>query len=204
MNTKILGGICVKHSGFQLEHCRTNCSKSARDWHYLHNILSTKLTELNLYQSIEDKFNPVLHHHVPKISLAGCPNGCSHPKIKDFGISGYVTPCITDAPCLGCDECVRSCLEMAITRNSNGIVIDPTRCISCGDCHRVCPSGTLTAGESGWTLSLGGRVGRHPKFAKCVGQVQSDEEVSAWVSETILRYIKNGEPQERLTHFLER
>ena len=194
----------MNHTGFQLEHCRPNCPKSTRDWHTLIEGLTVKLTSLNLYQTIEDRFQPVLHHHIPKVCIAGCPNGCSHPNIKDFGISGYVTPQITDAPCIGCNECIHSCLEMAITRTPSGIAIDPSRCLSCGDCQRVCPSGTLSAGESGWTLSLGGRVGRHPKFAKLAGQVQTDEDVLAWVSETLLRYIENGEPQERLTHFLER
>jgi len=85
----------------------------------------------------------------------------------------------------------------------SGIVIDYSRCLSCGDCQRVCPSGTLTIKESGWTLRMGGRVGRHPHFAKLAGHVQTDEEVVTWVSDTILAYIENGQPQERLTHFLE-
>ncbi len=194
----------MKHTGFEIEHCRPNCPKSSRNWHNLYEELTANLTSLNLYQTIEDKFHPVLHHHIPKICLAGCPNGCSHPNIKDFGISGYVTPQITDVPCIECNKCVLSCQEMAITWGPSGIVIDQTRCLSCGDCQRVCPSGTLTAGESGWTLRLGGRVGRHPQFAKLVGQVQTDEEVLTWVSDTITRYIENGQPQERLTHFLER
>lgn len=194
----------MNHKGFQLEHCRLNCPKTARNWHNLCEALTKKLTTLNLYQTLEDKFSPVLNHHIPKIGLAGCPNGCSHPNIKDFGIAGYVIPQITDAPCKGCKECVRSCLEMAITFNQSGIAIDRSRCLSCGDCQRVCPSGTLIAGESGWTLLLGGRVGRHPQFAKSVRQVQTDEEVLAWVSDTILRYIENGQPHERLTHFVER
>ena len=194
----------MKHTGFQLEHCRLNCPKSARNWHTLYEALTTNLTSLKLYQTIEDKFSPVLHHHIPKISLAGCPNGCSHPTIKDFGITGYVIPKITGISCIGCNECVRSCLEMAITCNPSGVIIDHSRCLSCGDCQRVCPTGTLAAGESGWTLSLGGRVGRHPQFAKSVGQVQTDEEVLTWVSDTISRYIEDGQPQERLTNFLER
>lgn len=196
--------MCMKHTGFLLEHCRENCPKSARNWQSLHDALTTNLTSLNLYQTIEDKFKPVLHHHIPKVCIAGCPNGCSHPNIKDFGISGYVTPRITDAPCIGCNKCVRSCLEMAITSKTGGIVIDHSRCISCGDCLRVCPSGTLTAGESGWLLRMGGRVGRHPRLAKAVGQVQTDEEVLKWVSDTLVSYIEHGQPQERLTHFLER
>jgi anaerobic sulfite reductase subunit C len=194
----------VQHTGFQLEHCRPNCPKSARNWHGLYETLTKNLTSLNLYQTLEDRFSPVLNHHILKIGLAGCPNGCSHPNIKDFGISGYVIPIITDALCTGCNECVRACLEKAITWNPSGIIIDYFRCLSCGDCQRVCPSGTLTAGESGWSLSLGGRVGRHPQFAKFIGNVQTDEEVLSWVSDTILRYISKGQPLERLTHFLER
>jgi len=62
----------------------------------------------------------------------------------------------------------------------------------------------LAAGESGWTLRFGGRAGRHPKFGKVVGQVQTDEKVLSLVTDTLLRYIKDGQPQERLTNFLER
>ena len=194
------------HTGFKIEHCRLNCPKSARNWGSLCETLSTALTSLNIYQTIEDRFSPVLPHHIPKICLAGCPNGCSLPNTKDFGISGYVTPRMTEAPCIGCNKCVGSCLEKAITSNpsGNGIVIDPSRCVSCGDCQRVCPSGTLAAGESGWTLRFGGRAGRHPKFGKVVGQVQTDEKVLSLVTDTLLRYIKDGQPQERLTNFLER
>ena len=194
----------MQQTGFQLEHCRPNCPKAARDWHNLYEELGIKLTELNLNQTLEDKFHPVLNHHLPKVCLAGCPNGCSQPNIKDFGISGYMTPKITDAPCSGCNSCVSSCLEDAITWQPNGIIIDNTRCVSCGDCQRVCPSGTLISGESGWTLRFGGRVGRHPQFAKFAGHVSTDEEVVAWISDTMCRYIENARPQERLTHFLER
>ncbi len=199
-----LGVFNMQQSGFQIEHCRSNCPKSARDWHNIHELLSQKLNSLNLLETLKDKFNPIMHHHLPKVCLAGCPNGCSQPNIKDFGISGYITPKITAAPCIGCKACVRSCLERAITCQPDGIIIDRNRCLSCGDCLGVCPSGTLIAGESGWTLRVGGRVGRHPQFAKSAGQVQTDEAAVAWVSQTMLGYIEDGRPEERLTHFLER
>lgn len=194
----------MQQKGFQLEHCRPNCPKLARDWKNLYQLLNMKLNELRLLETLEDKFRPVLHHHLPKVSLAGCPNGCSHPNIKDFGISGYVTPRITDALCSGCKICVNTCIEKAITWQSDGITIDPDLCLSCGNCQNVCPTGTLTAGESGWTLRMGGRVGRHPQFAKIVGQVTTDEAVVAWITDTMLSYIEESGPQERLTHFLER
>ena len=190
--------------GFQLEHCRPNCPKAACNWLKLSDRLTTILTALNLHQILEEKFDPVLHHHLPKVCLAGCPNGCSQPNIKDFGVTGYVTPRITTAPCLECYACVQTCSENAITWQTSGIIIDYTRCLSCGDCLRACPSGTLGAGETGWELRLGGRVGRHPKFARLAGRVHTDEEVVAWISETMLNYIENVQPQERLTNFLDR
>lgn len=190
--------------GFQIEHCRPNCPKSARNWNNLYNVLNHKLNELNLFEKLERKFKPVLHHHLPKVSLAGCPNGCSHPDIKDFGVTGYSTPSITEVPCSGCKSCMNSCLEKAITVDSSGVFIDNTLCLSCGNCQKVCPTGTISAGESGWTLRFGGRVGRHPQFAKYAGQVTTDEEVVSWIIGTMLNYLEEGGPQERLTHFLER
>ncbi len=194
----------MKQLGFQIEHCRSNCPKSARQWNALLETLTTNLSNLNINEALETKFNPVLHHHLPKICLAGCPNGCSHPDIKDFSISGYVTPLITEVPCSGCDACVRYCLEKAITLDPMKIIIDNARCLSCGNCTSVCPTGTLARGESGWNLRIGGRVGRHPRFATFAGQVLTDKEVVAWIYETILDYLNNGQPQERLTHYIER
>ena len=194
----------MQQIGFHLEHCRPNCPKAARNWLNLYDKLTTTLTDLNLLQILEEKFDSVHYHHLPKVCLAGCPNGCSQPNIKDFGVSGYVTPRITTAPCSGCYACVQTCSENAITLQSSGIIIDHTRCLNCGDCLRACPTGTLAAGETGWELRLGGRVGRHPKFANLAGRVPTDEEVVAWISETMLNYIENGRSQERLTNFLDR
>lgn len=189
---------------FELEHCRLNCPKLARDWNSLYHLLNKQLSKLNISKAIEDKFRPVLYHHLPKISLAGCPNGCSQPNIKDFGISGYVTPKITTVECSECKICVNTCLEKAITWQTNGITIDQTICLSCGDCQNVCPTVSIIAGESGWTLRMGGRVGRHPKFAQFAGKVTTDKEVVVWIIEKMFSYIEEGRPQERLTHFLER
>jgi len=193
----------MKQTGFQIEPCRPNCQKSARKWSDLLEALTTNLAELNILETLENRFRPLLHHHLPKVGLAGCPNGCSQPDIKDFSITGYVTPLITDATCLECKACVRSCLEEAISLQSSGISIDKSRCLSCGNCQSVCPSGTLTKGESGWNLRIGGRVGRHPRFATFDKKVSTDEEVIEWVYNTILDYMKNSKPQDRLTHFLE-
>ncbi|WP_242976025.1 4Fe-4S dicluster domain-containing protein [Desulfosporosinus sp. FKB] len=193
----------VQQNGFQLEHCRPNCPKSACNWQNLYETMVNKLNDINLIQALSQKINPIHYHHIPKISISGCPNGCSQPDIKDFGISGYVVPQITQKQCAECNACVSACLEKAIKRINREIIINWSSCISCGDCLRVCPTGTLSVGQQGWTISYGGRVGRHPQFAKLAGQVKNDEEVVSWISEALQQYIAQGHQQERLTHFLE-
>ncbi len=199
------GGIeMIENAGYIIEHCRLNCPRAAKSWEFLRKDLDSTLSSLNLSETLTDKFKPLLYHQIAKISLAGCPNGCSQPLIKDFGIIGYVVPIKTDKVCQGCRACVKACQEKALNLSNGEINIDPTLCLSCGDCIRVCPTGTLSKGECGWDLYLGGRVGRHPHFGELVGKAKSEEEVIEWISKTLNDYLKYCHPHERLSNFLER
>lgn len=194
----------AKNSGYIIEHCRPNCSRVAKSWETLNKDLDSALSSLNLSETLTEKFKPLLYHQIAKISLAGCPNGCSQPLIKDFGILGYVTPKITDNVCQSCRACVIACQENALSLSNGEISINPTLCLSCGDCIRVCPTGTLSPGENGWNLYLGGRVGRHPHFAELIGKTSKEEEVIEWVTKTLEDYLKYCHPHERLSSFIER
>ena len=147
----------TENSGYIIEHCRPNCPRVAKSWETIKQDLDSALSSLNLFETLTEKFKPLLYHQIAKISLAGCPNGCSQPLIKDFGILGYVTPKIADKVCQSCRACVIACQENALSPSNGVISINPTLCLSCGDCIRVCPTGTLSPGECGWNLYLGGR-----------------------------------------------
>lgn len=190
--------------GYKLEHCRKYCPKSAQDWTALHSQLNELLDELQLTHFITQRFPHLNHHHLPKIALAGCPNGCSQPQIKDIGISGYLRPELTANPCTGCRRCVASCLENAVTWTDEGLDLDINRCLSCGDCIRACPTGKIACGETGWLLRLGGRLGRHPQLAEILSVEKSSEEVIAKIRMILTDYLENSLPQERLSQFLER
>lgn len=189
---------------FIIEHCRKDCPKAARSWDELEKNIDSSLKEIDLAKILKQKFKAISYHHIPKIGLAGCPNGCSRPQIKDFAVLGCVKPQITEKTCVQCQACVETCLEKAINLSDDGIYINESRCISCGDCLRVCPTGTLTRGESRWELRLGGRVGRHPRFAAYVGDAKEDKDVVEWIVSTLQRYAVKGLPEERLSYFLER
>lgn len=196
----------MSHEGYNLEYCR-NCNKAALDSNPLQEKLKIALDSLNLEDKLADKFNSLLYHYRPKICLSGCPNGCSQPKIKDFGISAYNTPAITSENCVECEACIWACQENAITLISGtvkGVTIDSDLCLSCGECIGACPTGYIVSGERGWELMLGGRVGRHPRFADSIGHVTNDDQVVEWVTKILVDYLQNSDDEERLTHYLER
>lgn len=193
-----------KLPNYLLEHCRQNCSLAAMDWSEYYQELEIGLQELNLSTIFKERFRPYLFHHIPKIALAGCPNGCSQPQIKDIGVTGFITPQLSENSCSGCQTCIAACSEKAITWHDEGIVIDPLLCVSCGMCIRSCPTEKIIPKESGWLLSLGGRLGRHPKFAKFVGKAATGDDAKNWILSILYDYCSEGLNEERLTHYLER
>lgn len=189
---------------YVIEHCRPGCPKAVRSWEPLIGKLSSALERLELEQKVKEKFQKVLYHHLPKIGLSGCPNGCSQPQIRDIGLMGYVKPHFVPELCYGCQACADACLEEALDFGSGGVEINEALCLSCGDCIRHCPSGALGPGETGWNLIEGGRVGRHPHFGELTGKVRTDEEAVDWVLAVLQDYFAQSRPEERLSYYLER
>jgi anaerobic sulfite reductase subunit C len=190
--------------GYKLEYCRKNCPKSTQDWSELYFELEKMLNELDLATYLTKSFHQVHYHNTPKIALAGCPNGCSQPQIKDIGISGYLSPKMTDNFCSGCKACLDSCLEKALSWTNEEVRLDHNLCLECGDCIRACPTGKIISGESGWKIYLGGHLGRHPQFAKISGKEKTDKDVIHRIKVLLKDYLENALPSEKFNHFLNR
>jgi NAD(P)H-nitrite reductase large subunit len=62
----------------------------------------------------------------------------------------------------------------------------------------------LTAGESGWNLQAGGRLGRHPRLAQDVTRAAGLEEVAGRAATLLALRRQEGRPHERLGHLLDR
>lgn len=105
----------TKDNGFVLEHCRKNCCKATQDWTFLYESLHQMLNDMNFPSHLAKRFPAIHYHHLPKVNIAGCPNACSQPQIKDIGICGYLTPKFTDTECTGCQACIHSCQENALS-----------------------------------------------------------------------------------------
>lgn len=141
--------------------------------------IETLLNELGLGEYIKTKPGKILLQHMKfKVALAGCPNACSQPQIKSFGISGQAKPIATEAQCIECMKCVEICRETGAVKIIGARpVFDYNKCILCGDCAKVCPTESIVIEKRGSKVMAGGKLGRHPKFADVLKELAAEDEI---------------------------
>lgn len=156
---------------YQIKSCRgqeVECPFLLQPPRPLANKMQRKLEEISFSQRLFEKIpGRVLPHQTFKMAVAGCPNSCSMPQIKDFGvIAREAVATDPSCECILCRECLKACREGAITlKEDKTVIIHQGRCVRCGLCARVCPTGSIKVEARGYAILLGGKVGRHPRFA---------------------------------------
>ena len=143
-------------------------------------------------------------HHEFRVTLSDCPNACSQPQIKDIGIIGACVPMVTGEECTRCEACVDACKEDAITLSTEGPCpqLDDAKCLYCGQCMQVCPTGTLIEGTKGYRVQLGGKLGRHPRLAREMPGIYSEQQVLDIIKDCINFYKENSRHGERFSQIL--
>ncbi|OOP57601.1 MAG: hypothetical protein AYP45_02325 [Candidatus Brocadia carolinensis] len=135
---------------YQIKCCRgaeVNCPFLIADSNVLADKIRNRLEELKFTEKLMNKIEgQILPHHSLKIAISGCPNSCSMPQIKDFGVHA-IEPVFVDpaSECIECMKCVETCREDAITVQDGEVTIDMEKCVHCGLCAKVCPSGSIKA-----------------------------------------------------------
>ena len=144
-------------------------------------------------------------HHEMRVSVAECPNACSQPQIKDIAIIAAVYPRVGENTCSLCIACVSECKEKAICLEEGfeKPAIDLGICVGCGACVRICPTKTLQGGLSGYRVQLGGRLGRHPRLARELCGLYSEQRVIELVKACVEFYKKNSRHGQRFSHLLD-
>lgn len=188
--------------GYRIETCfgSSGCPNPANSAESLFQSITAFLEKQDLLSFLKQRVKGDLKfHHEFKVTLAECPNACSQPQIKDIGIIGAVIPLITREECILCEECVEVCPEKCIFIESKEKipVIDGGCCLKCGQCIAVCPSGTIIAERKGFRVQLGGKLGRHPRLARELDGIFSEDEVLAIVKRCIKFYKENSKHGER-------
>ncbi|MZP29279.1 hypothetical protein GTO91_06105 [Heliobacterium undosum] len=134
-------------------------------------------------------------HNVLRVALSGCPNSCSQPQIRDFGLQARSPVEITESPCLYCGACIDACPERFVELTDAGPRFSDD-CLSCGRCVKACPSGTLRNGAPGWTLLAGGKLGRIPRLAVPIGHYLDDDDVMERIEAILTAYLDADEGEE--------
>lgn len=147
---------------------------------------------------------PVVSHHAFRASVAECPNACSQPQIKDFGVIVESLPGKGEGNCVHCGLCVQECREAAIVITEAGPVIDYNKCVRCGACAPVCPVAALVIKKTGYSVLIGGRLGRHPKFGVRILEMADAEAVVRALKAVVRVYLQKGGDNERFGAMLDR
>jgi dissimilatory sulfite reductase (desulfoviridin) alpha/beta subunit len=180
--------------GYQVDACfgPEGCPNRAIESDGLAEFIEALLAEADLRGFLEKTVHgPLKFHHEFRVTLADCPNACSQPQIKDIGIIGAAKPLLTDEPCSECGACRDACREYALIVDADlgGPLFDWKRCVNCGQCIKACPTGSITCGERGYRLLIGGKLGRHPRLARELPGIYGADTVLALIKWCV-RYYK--------------
>ena len=168
---------------FSTKSCRgeeVNCPNLLKAPRPLAKRMKEKLDELSFSQRLYDKIPAkILPHMTFQMAVAGCPNSCSLPQIKDFGVIAQESVVVDPScECSLCMKCLKECREGAITiMEDRTVIIHQEKCVKCGLCARVCHTGSIKIDRVGYSIVLGGKVGRHPRFALQLMELATEEQV---------------------------
>ena len=199
---RYLSSMASEIKGYQIETCfgPSGCPNRAAISDELLEQIEILIKSEDLLGFLKERVKGDLKfHHEFRISLADCPNACSQPQIKDIGVIGACSPELTDEPCTVCEACVEACKENAMTLKveDQRPQIDFNRCLHCGQCMKVCPTGTIVEGTKGFRVQLGGKLGRHPRLAKELPGIYTQQQVLQIVKDCLDFYKQASKHGER-------
>ena len=143
--------------------------------------------------------------HKFKFAITGCINACAEPQENDFGIMGVVEPVWEGADtCSQCGLCAETCRYGCISMDEKGVHFDRSCCVLCGDCIKMCPMDCWKPGRIGYTIIVGGRIGRQPGLGRELTTVW--DEASMWdiMDRSLEFFVKHGKSGERFGAMLGR
>lgn len=156
------------------------------------------------------------HHHVFKVAMSACPNGCSRPHVADMAIVRAIVPSRPSEACTACGLCIRQCPDGALSPAQEGALLghghavrrgmpmlDVNRCMACGLCVRRCPERALAPEQNGWRILLGGCLGRHPRLATALEGIHDSQTVCRVLERALVWYMQDYDPRRRFARLVE-
>ncbi|RJQ40976.1 MAG: hypothetical protein C4555_00635 [Dehalococcoidia bacterium] len=146
----------------------------------------------------------IMPHHRFIVSISGCPNGCTGPEAKPFGVHGVSRPMVTDVPCSECFICADRCLRGAIIIKDGGPAINRDLCDMCENCVKGCTTGTLASEKKGYRIMVGGMVGRFHQFGAELFKIVDKDTLMAALEASIKTLRDEARGYENLTKITNR
>ena len=167
--------------------------------------LAEVLADPDIKSKLDEQLKKQFNFHSQFCAVVtGCPNACAQPQIKEFGVTGRARIELDESLCTECGACEAACNEGAISIVDGMPEINESLCIGCCDCVRVCQSDALSEGRPRYEVSIGGKLGRHPRLAESVGEFETVDEVVDLFRRVIDLLLSEGRKGERLGALLER
>jgi anaerobic sulfite reductase subunit C len=158
----------------------------------------------DIAQKLDKKYFAMEVPHKFKISISGCPASCAKPQENDFGIMGGVDPKWLEDLCIGCGLCQEICRKDAIFVEDGVVFFDREKCDFCGDCISSCPTDAWIIDKTGFTLLIGGKVGRFPQLGVKFAELVSETELFEILEKTIQFFHENARKGERIGDTIQR
>lgn len=138
-----------------------------------------------------------------KIAVSGCPNSCAKPQINDIGLHGVITPELTGG-CTGCTCCMRGCKAGAMEVRESAPRIDRDKCVGCGVCVQNCLQQALRAQKAGYTVYVGGKIGRNPLPGTKLFPIIPEQEAIVYIEAILKAYQRLAHTGERIGSLVRR
>jgi dissimilatory sulfite reductase (desulfoviridin) alpha/beta subunit len=105
---------------------------------------------------------------------------------------------------VACGLCEKVCKAGAITIDNGQVDIDSNSCIYCGECITSCKKDAILGVESGYTIFVGGKVGRFPRACDKLIELTDEQSLFSILEKTLAYYRKYGQDGERFGDLLDR
>lgn len=139
-----------------------------------------------------------------RIAIASCPRACTAPQLADIGFMGTVDPMLDRARCTGCGDCIAVCEEKALAMRRGLPRRDLHACQCCGACVLACAPKALRVGRAGYTVYVGGQMGRRVQMGHVLARFVQKEEASHLAGRILAFFREYAEPRERLFSVIQR
>lgn len=139
-----------------------------------------------------------------KIAVTGCPASCLKVQENDFGIMGFSEPVFVEENCVMCRLCEKACGSSAITIENGSLYLDMHKCVSCGSCISACPRDAMQTRSEGFTIFVGGKVGKKPRMGDMLLRTPDEGTVFSILEKAIAYYRENALEGERLGDVIDR